>query len=66
MGQYFSINLERFDDKSMAFVLSMMANNPTKTATKESTSGSTDSLQTVMADSDLSNGKFLSPELIRD
>ena len=28
MGNYFSINLERFDDKSMAFLLSMLANNP--------------------------------------
>ena len=28
MGSYFRINLERFDDKSMAFVLSLMANSP--------------------------------------
>ena len=26
MGHYFSSSLERFDDKSMAYILSMMAN----------------------------------------
>ena len=28
MGSYFSANIERFDDASMAFLLSMLANNP--------------------------------------
>ena len=31
MGQYFSEHFERFDDNSMAFVLSTIANSPPKT-----------------------------------
>ena len=61
MGQYFSMNLERFDDKSMAYVLSMMANSPPKTSDL-----STNMKKKDIADSDIGAEKFLSPELIRD
>ena len=70
MGKYFSVNLERFDDKSMAFLLSMLANNPPNISSSSSQSSQPSSLQSALsANNDAVstgvNEKFLSDELIR-
>lgn len=52
MGSYFSVNLERFDDKSMAFLLSMLANNPPNFGidSQSEEAASSSSLQKYMVD----------------
>ena len=70
MGHYFSINLARFDDKSMAFLLSMLANNPPNLSANEQNkenpvASNQTGLQKAMAETEMENEKFLSPDLIR-
>ena len=66
MGNYFRANLERFDDKSMAFVLSLLANSPpvTHSVTDVAATADQSSLQKFLADQE-DNGPFLPPEEIR-
>lgn len=62
MSHYFTTSLERFDDKSMAYVLSMMANSaPAEDKQKSSSSD----LQETASSAGVTS-TFFPPEMIRE